>query len=115
MTAPVVVRGGRVREQAERVAQALAQQDAERTAQRALDTRTLLASPAFRRWMAYWLGEADVLTVVSPTTPHDALRAQLGKQHLGMRMLKELQEIDPSFVTEFWTTHATTSDPTDNG
>ena len=104
------VRGGRDREKAEAESKADAQQMERRNAQHALDTRHCVTSPQFRRWLAYWLDKADVLTTVEPTLPHDALRAQLGKQYLGMQMLADVQAIDPAFITELWATTQEESD-----
>lgn len=69
-----------------------------------MDTRALVPRPEFRRWLAYWLDRGDVLTTVEPTTPHDALRAQLGKQYFAMQMLADVQAMDPTFLAELWTT-----------
>jgi hypothetical protein len=102
--------GGRWKEKAEAHAKADGQRLTQRAAQHQLDTRQLIVRPEFRRWLAYWLDKADVLTVPEPTLPHDALRAQLGKQYLAMEMLSDVQALDLSFVMELWgTTQAETS------
>lgn len=66
--------------------------------QRLNDVRTLLQSPAFVRYLRYWIGESQFFTVAEVFSAE--VYACNAKRAFGMRMFNELARADKTRIVE---------------